>query len=126
MVITGVINKMFKKLISKIRKGNKDKKTKTIPFGKHDEGKLSKELREFFKIQRINIDEVWKASSNNHGDASKSLEKTLEEIMTQKRDKELEPISFTLGVIFCASRTNYLESKKGKKAITKETVSYIR
>lgn len=88
------------------------KYSKPIKFSNLE--KLPKELEEFFSFCRASVDKTF----NNLQDLEKSsldMEKTFKIFMYYKEKKEIEPISFLLGMIFALSRWNFLEAK-----ITKE------
>lgn len=110
------------------RKGKRKAKKETVPFGeKYLEGILSKELETYLKQCRDKVDKTFINAQVNPSESSEGMEKSFEIIMMKKKVKELEPSSFTLGIIFAISRIYFLVSqiKKEQKKNEKKDLVYV-
>ena len=75
---------------------------------------IPKELDEFFTFCRNSVDKTF-SGIEDLGKASEGMEKTFEVLLRLSNKKEIEPTSFTLGLIFGLSRWSFLESELAKK-----------
>ena len=85
---------------------------KKVKFGKEfNKGKPSKELAEFLNFSRLSVDKTFITSRSNLSQSSLGMEKAFELLMNGAEDKNLDPESFTLGIIFGLSRWAFLEGE---------------
>lgn len=94
----------FERLLKKYSKPIKFTDLKNIP----------KELEEFFAFCRASVDKTF-SNIEDLEKSSEGMEKTFELLLLYKEKKEIEPISFTLGLIFGLSRWSFLESQVQKQ-----------
>lgn len=93
----------------------KSKKKENLPFGKDfAKGNISKELKLLFRKVRGQADKTFARIQQNPEEVSLSMEKTFEILMQEKMNKELEPESFMMGVVFGLSRWSFLISEANK------------